>query len=79
MKIDPLLQIMSEDTVRLLFEYCFRDHVACECVDHRDADQHTKHLAEIATEVLEPMAEGVTNYVLKGINADQAAPEAGTV
>lgn len=53
MKFDQIIAGMVAGDVQAVLSFAFRDHLGCECVDHRDRDTTAEHLAEIAIECLQ--------------------------
>lgn len=54
MKFDRIIERMVPGDVQAALATILRDHLTCECVDHRDVETHVEHLAKIAVEVLQP-------------------------
>lgn len=52
MKFDQIIAGMVPTDVEAVLSFAFRDHLSCECVDHRDVDVHCDHLAHIVIEVM---------------------------
>jgi hypothetical protein len=66
MKFDRIILSMVASDVQAVLSIAFRDHLVCECVDHRDVDAHCDHLADIAIEVLEyDGSDELADFVLK--------------
>jgi hypothetical protein len=65
MKIDRIVQAMTESDVQIVMSTAIRDHLHCECVDRRDPEVFADHLADIVVEVLEPTDDDLADYVLK--------------
>lgn len=70
MKLDQIIAGMVPSDVSAVIAIHLRDHLSCECVDHRDVDAHCDHLADMAVDAIQmtdasPEYEDFADSVLK--------------